>query len=80
MPNADPYFNRIPMRITVKGEKKNKDDIWKDFETQLEFYEFRTKISDETVFLVSSLTTKFLVLLNKHKSVIIVKDTCNSHV
>lgn len=80
MPNADPYFNRIPVRITVKGEKKNKDDIWKDFETQLEFYEFRTKISDETVFLVSSLTTKFLVLLNKHKSVIIVKDTCNSHV
>ena len=73
MPSNDPKFNRLPVRISVKGDLKNvKTGVWTPFEIQLEFYEFRTKILDETVFLVSHFEHQqtcldFFLLTNKKK-------------
>jgi hypothetical protein len=47
MPNVD---NRVPVRAVFKGEIKNSSAQMQYFETELEFYQFRSVISDYLVF------------------------------
>jgi hypothetical protein len=50
-PSSDMNFQSVPIRAIFEGSRMSNGQI-KPFKIQHEFYEFRTKIKDETVFLV----------------------------
>ncbi len=52
MPNVDKNYDYQPVRAIYTGIEKKSDGSFKPFEIRLDFYDFRTKIYDNTVFQV----------------------------
>lgn len=65
MPNDDSQYRLVPVRAVFNGEYKDSAGQMKDFEIELDFYDFRSAITDYQVFQTPS--TVFCANRQKNK-------------